>query len=162
MTLSKTELKKYKKQMIEKASILFNPETFSTDNVVLNREGVRDEEKSALGSIVKSLCWALDNKVTNQHSYILSEVDKMKELLESNYAGTDSHTAAVENKTEYLQHLETTEQEIQVFKEVMEDIHMQLFSTAYVKPAPKGKRNAKVTETAASIEAKGLVAKYQK
>jgi len=144
--------------MLKQVTNLFNEKNFTIDNVIENREGIKDIEKSSLGSVIKSVCWAMDNKVTNQHKYILAQVQELKDMLESSYVGTDSHDYAVERKKEYIEHLMTTEDEVKQFKDTMYQIHKDVFGTEYVKPSKSGKTTK--TDTASTLEAKQLLAKF--
>jgi len=135
---------------------IFNEKNFTADNVVASREGIKDEEKSSLGAIVKSLCWSLDNKVKNQDEYIRKQVQELKSLNESAYKGSDTHTFSLERKVEFITNLQTTHDEVDDLRNAFCKLHKDLFGSDYVKPVKK----SNIIDTSASLEAQQLLAKF--
>lgn len=137
-------------------SEIFNENNFTADNVVASREGIKDTEKSSLGSIIKTIMWSLDNKVKNQEEYIRKQVAELKTLSESTYAGSDTHTFSLERKVEFIENLQQTQDEVEELFEDFQKLHKELFGTEYVKPVKK----SQIIDTAASLAAQQMLAKY--
>jgi len=135
---------------------IFNEKNFSATNVVASREGIKDEEKSSLGAIVKSMCWSLDNKVKNQDEYIRKQVQELKSLNESTYKGSDTHTFSLERKVEFITNLQTTHDEVEGLHKAFCKLHKDLFGSDYIKPVKK----SLIVDTSASLEAEQLLAKF--
>ncbi len=136
---------------------IFNDKNFTTDNVVASREGIKDEEKSSLGVIVKTFCWSLDNKVKNQDEYIRKQVQELKSLNESAYKGSDTHNFSLERKVEFINNLQKTHDEVEDLRNAFYNLHEELFGSQYVKPIKK----SNIVDTVASLEAQQLLAKYE-
>ena len=56
--------------MKKELSKILSDKHFTKDNVVTDREGMKNEEYSSLGAVVKTLCWSVQNRVGNQLEYI--------------------------------------------------------------------------------------------
>lgn len=141
------------------ATKLFNDKNFTVDNVVTSREGIKDEEKSSLGAVIKTINWAVTNKVKNQDEYIRKQVHELEEMMNSTYhKNSDVHDFQVQRKVEFIQNLQKTHDEIEEFKEVMYQIHKDLFGSEYEMPVPKSEQ---VVDTASTLEAKQLIAQFK-
>lgn len=135
---------------------IFNDENFTSDNVVATRDGIRDDEKSSLGVIIKTFCWSLDNKVKNQDEYIRKQVQELKTLSESTYKGSDTHNFSMERKIEFINNLQQTHDEVDALRENFYNLHKELFGSEYVKPV----KSSAIIDTATSLEAQQMLAKY--
>jgi hypothetical protein len=146
----------WSKKMKKEINALLNEKVFSIDNVNSDRDGIKNEEYSALGTVVKGFAWSLGNTIKNKEEFLQTQLVKLKGMLESPYVGSDVHNNSIENKEMYITNLQVTIDELEEFKDVVLKRHQDLFGSEYV-PYKKG---AKVTDTASTLSAKAMLDKY--
>ena len=122
--------------MIE-ISELFNDKTFTKDNVVANAMGIRNEEYSSLGVAVKMVCWGTQHRLNSSAEYISNQVKELENLLQSSYAGSDTHNERVERKVQYIKNLQITQDEMEAFQKAIYDVHLKEFDVVYAVPLKK-------------------------
>jgi len=142
--------------MKKEINALLNEKVFSINNVNEDREGIKNEEYSALGTVVKSFAWSLGNTIKNKEEFLQTQLVKLKGMLESPYVGSDVHNNSIENKETYINNLQQTIDELEEFKGIVLKRHEDLFGSVYT-PYKKGE---KVTDTASTLSAKAMLDKY--
>ena len=118
-------------------SKIFNDKNFTKDNVVANREGIMNEEYSSLGAVVKTICWSTQNRVSSQQDYIAKQVNELKNMLESSYAGSDVQNDNVQRKLDFIENLQTSHDEMESLKQAIYSVHLDEFGIAYSVPVKK-------------------------
>ena len=116
---------------------IFNDKNFTKDNVIASREGIKNEEYSSLGAVVKTICWSTQNRLSSQQEYIAKQVEELKVMLESTHAGSDVHEDRVQRKLDFIENLQTSHDEMESFKNAIYKIHRDEFGIDYTVPVKK-------------------------
>ena len=129
---------------------------FTKDNVVTDREGMRNEEYSSLGAVVKTLCWSVQNRCKSQGEYINKQLSELREMTESAYTGSDVQEDRVQRKIDFIENLKTSQDEMECLRHVLYNIHHDQFSVEYSVPTKK-KAVADINSSSAMLQAKALL-----
>ena len=116
---------------------IFNDKNFTKDNVIASREGIKNEEYSSLGAVVKTICWSTQNRLSSQQEYIAKQVEELKVMLESTHAGSDVHEDRVQRKLDFIENLQTSHDEMESFKNAIYKNHRDEFGIDYTVPVKK-------------------------
>ena len=97
--------------MKKELSKILSDKHFTKDNVVTDREGMKNEEYSSLGAVVKTLCWSVQNRVGNQLEYINKQVSELRDMTESAFTGSDVQEDRLQRKLDFIENLQTSNDE---------------------------------------------------
>jgi hypothetical protein len=129
---------------------------FTKDNVVTDREGMRNEEYSSLGAVVKTLCWSVQNRCKSQAEYISKQVSELRDMSESAYTGSDVQEDRIQRKVDFIENLQVSQNEMESLRTVLYDIHKEQFSVEYTVPVKKS-ATADINSSSAMLQAKALL-----
>jgi len=130
---------------------------FTKDNVVTDREGMKNEEYSSLGAVVKTLCWSVQNRCKSQAEYISKQVSELKDMAESAYTGSDVQEDRIQRKVDFIENLQVSQNEMESLRTVLYDIHKEQFSVEYSVPVKKSLSTADINSSSALIQAKAIL-----
>ena len=88
-----------KKELTE----ILSDKNFTKDNVVTDREGIKNELYSSLGAVVTTLCWSVQNRVKSQSEYISKQVRELQEMTESAFTGSDVQEDRIQRKLDFIE-----------------------------------------------------------
>ena len=137
-------------------STLLSEKNFTKDNVVTDREGMKNELYSSLGAVVTTLCWSIQNRAKSQSEYINKQVGELREMTESAFTGSDVQEDRVQRKIDFIENLQTSNDEMESLRNVLYGIHKDEFGTEYTVPA-KRSATADINNSSAMIQAKALL-----
>jgi len=130
---------------------------FTKDNVVTDREGMKNEEYSSLGAVVKTLCWSVQNRCKSQAEYISKQVSELRDMSESAYTGSDVQEDRIQRKVDFIENLQVSQNEMESLRTVLYDIHKEQFSVEYTVPVKKSLSTADINSSSALIQAKAIL-----
>tara|TARA_R100001463_G_scaffold85087_2_gene139936 strand:+ start:606 stop:1073 length:468 start_codon:yes stop_codon:yes gene_type:complete len=130
---------------------------FTKDNVVTDREGMKNEEYSSLGAVVKTLCWSVQNRCKSQAEYISKQVSELRDMSESAYTGSDVQEDRIQRKVDFIENLQVSQNEMESLRTVLYDIHKEQFSVEYSVPVKKSLSTADINSSSALIQAKAIL-----
>ena len=137
-------------------SSLLSEKNFTKDNVVTDREGMKNELYSSLGAVVTTLCWSIQNRAKSQSEYINKQVGELREMTESAFTGSDVQEDRVQRKIDFIENLQTSNDEMESLRIVLYGIHKDEFGTEYTVPA-KRSATADINSSSAMLQAKALI-----
>ena len=137
-------------------SDVFTTKNFTKDNVVTDREGMKNELYSSLGAVVTTLCWSVQNRVGNQLEYINKQIGELREMTESTFTGSDVQEDRVQRKLDFIENLQTSNDEMECLKNVLYKIHKNEFGIEYSVPV-KRSATADINNSSAMLQAKALL-----
>jgi len=143
---------------MKELSKIFNDKNFTKDNVVADRNGIKNEEYSSLGAVVKTICWGTQNRLKSQDDYIAKQVKELQTLLESSYAGSDTHNERVERKVQFIKNLQTSHDEMEILQQAIYGIHLKEFDVEYSVPIKKSATDD--VNSASFLEAQELLKQH--
>jgi hypothetical protein len=129
---------------------------FTKDNVVTDREGMKNELYSSLGAVVTTLCWSVQNRVKSQSEYISKQVRELQEMTESAFTGSDVQEDRIQRKLDFIENLQTSNDEMESLRVVLYGIHIAEFGTEYTVPV-KRSATADINSSSAMLQAKALL-----
>jgi len=129
---------------------------FTKDNVVTDREGMKNELYSSLGAVVTTLCWSVQNRVKSQSEYISKQVRELQEMTESAFTGSDVQEDRIQRKLDFIENLQTSNDEMESLRVVLYGIHIAEFGTEYTVPL-KRSATADINSSSAMLQAKALL-----
>lgn len=135
---------------------LLSDENFTKDNVVTDREGMKNELYSSLGAVVTTLCWSVQNKSKSQVEYINKQLSELREMTESAFTGSDVQEDRVQRKIDFIENLQTSNDEMESLRVVLYDIHKDEFGTEYTVPVRRS-ATADINSSSAMLQAKALL-----
>ena len=135
---------------------LLSDENFTKDNVVTDREGMKNELYSSLGAVVTTLCWSVQNKCKSQGEYINKQLSELREMTESAFTGSDVQEDRVQRKIDFIENLQTSNDEMESLRVVLYDIHKDEFGTEYTVPVRRS-ATADINSSSAMLQAKALL-----
>lgn len=130
-------LAKLGKGIEKEFSNIFSEQYFTRDNVVANREGIKDENFSSLGNMIKSVCFTLQNGVKQKDSYMDTQLKELKGLTESSYIGSDTHEDKIQRKIDFIENLQTSRDEMETVRVAIYNIHVKQLGQVYVPPTKR-------------------------
>ena len=142
--------------MKKELSKILSDKHFTKDNVVTDREGMKNEEYSSLGAVVKTLCWSVQNRVGNQLEYINKQVSELRDMTESAFTGSDVQEDRLQRKLDFIENLQTSNDEMESLRVVLYSIHKDEFGTTYEVPT-KRSATADINNSSAMLKAKALI-----
>jgi len=142
--------------MKKELSKILSDKHFTKDNVVTDREGMKNEEYSSLGAVVKTLSWAVQNRVNNQLEYINKQVGELRDMTESAFTGSDVQEDRIQRKLDFIENLQTSNDEMESLRVVLYSIHKDEFGTEYTVPV-KRSATADINNSSAMLQAKALI-----
>ena len=142
--------------MKKELSKILSDKHFTKDNVVTDREGMKNEEFSSLGAVVKTLCWSVQNRVANQLEYINKQVGELRDMTESAFTGSDVQEDRIQRKLDFIENLQTSNDEMESLRVVLYSIHKNEFGTDYSVPV-KRSATADINNSSAMLQAKALI-----
>ena len=137
-------------------SSLLSEKNFTKDNVVTDREGMKNEIYSSLGAVVTTLCWSVQNRVKSQSEYISKQVRELQEMTESAFTGSDVQEDRIQRKLDFIENLQTSNDEMESLRVVLYGIHKDEFGTEYTVPV-KRSATADINSSSAMLQAKALL-----
>ena len=135
---------------------ILSDKNFTKDNVVTDREGIKNEIYSSLGAVVTTLCWSVQNRVGNQLEYISKQVGELREMTESAFTGSDVQEDRIQRKLDFIENLQTSNDEMESLRVVLYSIHKNEFGTEYSVPV-KRSATADINNSSAMLQAKALI-----
>jgi|14BtaG_2_1085337.scaffolds.fasta_scaffold25392_2 hypothetical protein len=135
---------------------LLTDKNFTKDNVVTDREGMKNEEYSSLGAVVKTLCWSVQNRCKKQGEYINKQVGELRDMTESAYSGSDVQEDRIQRKIDFIENLKTSQDEMECLRTVLYGVHKEQFSIEYTVPV-KRSATADINSSSAMLQAKALL-----
>lgn len=148
--------KKLTGTLTKNLSTLLSEKNFTKDNVVTDREGMKNEIYSSLGAVVTTLCWSVQNRVKSQSEYINKQVSELREMTESTFTGSDVQEDRVQRKIDFIENLQTSNDEMESLRTVLYGIHKDEFGTEYTVPV-KRSATADINSSSAMLQAKALL-----
>ena len=135
---------------------ILSDKNFTKDNVVTDREGMKNELYSSLGAVVTTLCWSVQNRVKSQSEYISKQVRELQEMTESAFTGSDVQEDRIQRKLDFIENLQTSNDEMESLRVVLYGIHIAEFGTEYTVPV-KRSATADINNSSAMLQAKALL-----
>jgi hypothetical protein len=135
---------------------ILSDKNFTKDNVVTDREGMKNELYSSLGAVVTTLCWSVQNRVKSQSEYISKQVRELQEMTESAFTGSDVQEDRIQRKLDFIENLQTSNDEMESLRVVLYGIHIAEFGTEYTVPV-KRSATADINSSSAMLQAKALL-----
>jgi len=135
---------------------ILSDKNFTKDNVVTDREGMKNELYSSLGAVVTTLCWSVQNRVKSQSEYISKQVRELQEMTESAFTGSDVQEDRIQRKLDFIENLQTSNDEMESLRTVLYGIHKNEFGTEYTVPVRKS-ATADINSSSAMLQAKALL-----
>jgi|TARA_R110001606_G_scaffold321476_1_gene468398 hypothetical protein len=135
---------------------ILSDKNFTKDNVVTDREGMKNELYSSLGAVVTTLCWSVQNRVKSQSEYISKQVRELQEMTESAFTGSDVQEDRIQRKLDFIENLQTSNDEMESLRTVLYGIHKDEFGTEYTVPVRKS-ATADINSSSAMLQAKALL-----
>ena len=145
------------KPLFEFASML------DVDNLTERQREQQKVSQSSAGKILGSFIWAISNTLKNQSNFLDDRVDDLKQNLESPYAGSDIHEAALDQRKDYITVLESSIEELQEVYAVLQTVYTATVGIDYVSYSKGTSQNTiiKQKETAGRAEAIDMIAKHE-
>lgn len=135
---------------------ILSDKNFTKDNVVTDREGMKNEIYSSLGAVVTTLCWSVQNRCKSQAEYISKQVSELRDMSESAYSGSDVQEDRIQRKVDFIENLQTSNDEMESLRVVLYGIHKDEFGTEYTVPV-KRSATADINSSSAMLQAKALL-----
>ena len=135
---------------------ILSDKNFTKDNVVTDREGMKNELYSSLGAVVTTLCWSVQNRVKSQSEYISKQVRELQEMTESAFTGSDVQEDRIQRKLDFIENLQTSNDEMESLRTVLYGIHKDEFGAEYTVPVRKS-ATADINSSSAMLQAKALL-----